>query len=62
MLFTLKIIDGIAKRVAQIRYNNGTTVERVYSLNSDIPEDVRIINKALNTTPYNPHVTDHIVN
>lgn len=62
MLFAIKIINGIAKRVAQIRYSNGTTVERVYPMNSDIPEDVRVVEKAKNTQAYNPHVTDHIVN
>lgn len=62
MLFALKIIDGIAKRVAQIKYSNGTTVERVYPMNSDIPEDVKVVDKACNTQDYNPHVIDHIVN
>jgi hypothetical protein len=62
MLFAIKIIDGIAKRVARLTYSNGNTVERIYPMNSDIPEDVRIIEKAKDTAPYNPHVADHIVN
>lgn len=62
MLFALKIIDGIAKRVARIRYSNGTTVERVYPIDSDIPEDVRTVGVSSNTNAYNPHVVNHIVN
>lgn len=65
MLFALKIIDGVRKRVAQIRYSNGTTVERVYPMDSDIPEDVRVVEPSQdvkNTEAYNPHVRDHIVN
>ena len=62
MLFAIKVINGVAKRIAQIRYSNGTTVERVYPMNSDIPEDVRVVDKAKNTGEYNPHVADHIVN
>lgn len=62
MLFAIKIIDGIAKRVARLTYSNGTTVERVYPMNSDVPEDVRVIDKVKDTAPYNPHVVDHIVN
>jgi len=62
MLFAIKIIDGIAKRVARLTYSNGNTVERIYPMNSDVPEDVRIVEKAVDTKPYNPHVVDHIVN
>jgi hypothetical protein len=62
MLFAIKIIDGVAKRIARLSYSNGTTVERVYPMTSDIPEDVKVIGKAPNTPVYNPHVTDHIVN
>lgn len=62
MLFMIKVIDGVRKRVARLTYSNGTTVERVYPINSDIPEDVKVVDKAQNTAPYNPHVADHIVN
>jgi len=62
MLFAIKIIDGIAKRVARLTYSNGTTVERVYPMNSDIPEDVKVVDKAANTGNHNPHALDHIVN
>lgn len=65
MLFAIKIIDGVAKRIARLTYSNGTTVERVYPMNSDVPEDVKVVTTpmdAKNTAPYNPHVADHIVN
>lgn len=65
MLFVLKVIDGVRKRVAQIRYNNGTVVERVYPIVGNVPEDVRVIQdgkSAKNTEDYNPHAHDHIVN
>lgn len=62
MLFMIKVIDGVRKRVARLTYSNGTTVERVYPMNSDIPEDVKVVEKVKDTKPYNPHVHDHIVN
>jgi N-glycosylase/DNA lyase len=65
MLLALKIIGGIAKRVGIISYSNGTVVERTYPIDSDIPEDVRIVTspaKQINSKPYNPHVHEHIHN
>lgn len=62
MLFTLKLIDGIIKRVAKIRYSNGVTVERVYPIVGNVPEDVRVVENAKNTEDYNPHTPNHIVN
>lgn len=65
MLLVLKIIDGIAKRVGIINYSNGTVVERTYPIDSDIPEDVKVVTSPAmqtNSKPYNPHVHDHIVN
>lgn len=65
MLFMIKVIDGVRKRVAQLTYSNGTTVERVYPIVGDVPEDVRVITPSIdarNTAAYNPHVHDHIVN
>lgn len=56
MLFAIKIIDGVAKRIARIRYSNGSLVERVYPINSDVPEDVTTIlpaKDAKDTEPYN---------
>jgi ribosomal protein L19 len=58
----IKVIDGVRKRVARLTYSNGTTVERVYPMNSDIPEDVKVVEKAKDTAAYNPHVHPHIVN
>jgi hypothetical protein len=65
MLFMIKVIDGVRKRVARLTYSNGTTVERVYPIVGDVPEDVRVITASVDardTKPYNPHVHDHIVN
>lgn len=65
MLLAIKIINGIAKRVGQIRYSNGSVVERVYPMTSDIPEDVKVLvpsAKAKVTKHFNPHTHDHIVN
>lgn len=50
------------KRVARIKYSNGTEVERVYPMDSDVPEDVKVVGKAEDTGAYNPHVREHIVN
>lgn len=65
MLFAIKLIDGVLKRVARIKYSNGTEVERVYPMVGDVPEDVKLLTNvamAKNTAPYNPHVHEHIVN
>lgn len=65
MLFTLKLIGGILKKVATIKYDNGTVVERVYPVDSNIPEDVKVLQEgksAKNTADYNPHAHEHIVN
>lgn len=65
MIFILKMIDGVRKRVARIKYSNGSEVERIYPMDSDVPEDVRIVTPsiaAVNTAPHNPHSHDHIVN
>ena len=65
MLFVLKLIDGVLKRVARIKYSNGTEVERIYPVVGNVPEDVKVIipsMKAINTAPHNHHAADHIVN
>lgn len=62
MLFAIKIIDGVCKRIARLTYSNGNTVERVYPMDSDIPEDVRVVEKSATTADYNPRIHDHIVN
>ena len=60
MLFGIKVINGVIKRVARIRYSNGTEVERVYPMVGDVPEEVNVVGKSPNTAPYNPHVQPHI--
>jgi hypothetical protein len=56
----IKVIDGIAKKVSRHVYN-GKVHERVYPIDSIIPEDVRVVGE-VEGKAYNPRVHDHIVN
>lgn len=60
MLFMIKIIDGVAKKVSRHVYN-GKVHERVYPIDSIIPEDVRVVGE-VEGKAYNPHVPDMIHN
>ncbi len=44
----MEVIDGVAKKVQRITYNNGLKVKRIYNKVGDIvPANVEFLNKEL---------------
>jgi len=66
MIFALKLIDGVIKRIARLKYSNGTEVERIYPIDSDIPEDVKVVKATdlkidMGIYRHNPHYYNHLM-
>jgi hypothetical protein len=60
MSFIVKLVDGVFKRVTRHTYN-GKVHERTYPMDSNVPEDVRVVGNA-DGVKYNHHVQDAIHN